>query len=365
MSRLLTIPQPASAALRPAQRKFNQLQQQLAKLRDSLKAWDAALPAFAQAHAERVRPLRREAERLRRDTALRLDEWLAEKGWSAGERSLMQELVCELAREALEAHELDEAELPRWKALHDAHAPLGFDAENEAQLQVLKKMFEKQAGVDLGDTRFDSEDALLDAVREQLQARSEAAAEAAEAAPPPPKPKRLSAAQQKRAAEREAVAAQAKASLREVFRKLASSLHPDRATDAADAERRTTLMQRANAAYAKEDLLALLSLQLEIEQIDAAHLQKASDQQLQRFNAVLQEQLDELKAEAAMRERQFIAEFELRPRRALAPQQFKALLADALADWNAEVFHAGRDLSQLISRDSCKRWLKKLKLAAR
>lgn len=359
MSRLLTIPQPVSAQLRPAQRKFNQLQQQIGKLREQLKAWDAALPAFSQAHVQRVRPLRREAERLRRDTALRLDEWLAEKGWSAGERRLMQDMVCELAREALEAHELDAAELPRWKALHDAHAELGFDAENEAQLAVLKKMFERQTGVDLGDARFDSEDELLAAVREQLQARSEA-----EEAPPPP-PKRQSAAQKKRAAEREAVAAQARQSLREVFRKLASSLHPDRASDADDAERRTALMQRANAAYAKEDLLALLSLQLEIEQIDAAHLQKASDQQLQHFNSVLQEQLSELQAEAAMRERRLVADFELRPRRALQPKQFGALIADAVADWNAEVFHAGRDLDQLLTRDGAKRWLKKLKLELR
>ena len=304
-----------------------------------------------------------ETERLRRDTAEKLDEWLLEpKGWTKTEREMMQSICCELAREALEAHELPVAERPYWKELHDRHAELGFDAQNANEIEVLKRMFEHQTGLDLGDEDFATEAELLDHVRQRLSQKSEADAEAAL---PPPPPKRQTAAQKKRAAEREAVAAAAKQSLREVFRKLASSLHPDRAEDEADATRRTALMQRANAAYAKEDLLALLNLQLEIEQIDAAHLRKASDAQLQHFNAVLQEQLEELQAEVAMRERRLLADYELRPRRALAPERLTALVADAVADWNSEVFHASRELASLYTRDGTKRWLKKLKAEVR
>lgn len=363
MAKLLTIPQPAAAdaPLRPAQRKFNSLQEQIAAARKLLLAWDAALPVFAKQHAERVLPLRLEAERLRRDMAEKLDEWLDDKGWSKGERELMQGLVCELAREALEQHELPAAERLRWKEIHDRHADLGFDAQTANEIEVLKRMFEAQTGLDLGDEDFATEAELLDHVRQQLHARSE---EKAEDEPPPP-PRRQSAAQKKRALEREAVAAAAKQSLREVFRKLASSLHPDRAEDEADAARRTALMQRANAAYAKEDLLALLSLQLEIEQIDAAHLRKASDAQLQHFNAVLQEQLEELQTELQVRERRLLADYELKPRRVLHPERLAALVADAVADWNSEVFHAGRELAGLYTREGTKRWLKKLKAEAR
>jgi len=364
MAKLLTIPQPAQAdgPLRPAQRKFNQLQEQIAAARRQLLAWDAALPAFARQHGERVRPLRLETEQLRRDTAVKLDEWLDEKGWSQGERELMQSICCELAREALEQHELTGAERLLWKELHDRHAELGFDAQNVNEIEVLKRMFEAQTGLDLGDAEFDTEAELLAHVRERMQAMSD---EREAEAPPPPPPKRMSAAQKKRAAEREAVATAAKQSLREVFRKLASSLHPDRAEDEADATRRTALMQRANAAYAKEDLLALLNLQLEIEQIDSAHLRKASDAQLQHFNAVLQEQLEELQAEISMRERRLAADYELRPRRALHPERLAAVLADAVADWNSEVFHASRELAMLFTREGTKRWLKKLKAEAR
>jgi hypothetical protein len=364
MTKLLTIPQPtvADGPLRPAQRKFNSLQEQIASLRKLLLAWEAARPAFDRLHRERVLPLRLEAERLRRDMAERLDEWLDEKGWTQGERALMQSLICEMAREALEVHELPVAERPRWKELHDRHADLGFDAQNANEIEVLKRMFEAQTGLDLGDAEFETEAELIAHVRERMQAMSE---EREAEAPPPPPPKRQSAAQKKRAAEREAVAAAAKQSLREVFRKLASSLHPDRAEDEADAARRTALMQRANAAYAKEDLLALLNLQLEIEQIDAAHLRKASDAQLQHFNAVLQEQLEELQAELLTRERRLLADYELRPRRALHPERLAAVVSDAVADWNSEVFHAGRELAGLFTREGTKRWLKKLKLEAR
>ncbi|MFN7695388.1 MAG: hypothetical protein ACK5O3_15230 [Burkholderiales bacterium] len=359
MARLLTIPQQANEALGPAQRKFNQLQAQIDKTRKALLTWDEALPAFSEAFAKQVVPLRREAAQLRRDTALRIDGWLGEKGWARGEREMLEHLVCELAREVIEEHGLDPIEQGRWKALHDRYSPISFDAENAHGVEVLKRMFEKQTGLDLSDEDFEDEDALLRHVREKLLKDRE------EAPPPAPKPKRLSAAQQKRQDEREAVQAQAKQTLREVFRKLASSLHPDRATDDEDSVRRTALMQRANAAYAKEDLLALLSLQLEIEQIDAAHLRGATDAQLKHFNAVLQEQLEELKAEVQMRERSFCADFEIKPRStSLNPAKLGPVLAHAVADWRAEVFHAGRDYEAVNSREGTRKWLKKVKAEA-
>jgi hypothetical protein len=360
MPRLLTIPQHANEALGPAQRKFNQLQTQIDKARKALLTWDEALPAFGEAYAKQVTPLRREAEALRRDTAARIDGWLTEKGWARGEREMLEHLVCELAREIIEEHGLDAAAQANWKALHDRHSPISFDAENAHGVEVLKRMFEKQTGLDLSQEDFEDEDALLRHVRQKLlQDREDAPP--AEA----PKPKRLSAAQQKRQEEREAVQAQAKQTLREVFRKLASSLHPDRASDDADSVRRTALMQRANVAYAKEDLLALLSLQLEIEQIDAAHLRGATDAQLKHFNAVLQEQLEELKAELQMRERGFCADFELKPRStSLNPAKLGSVLTHAVADWRAEVFHAGRDYAAVNSREGTRKWLKKVKAEA-
>ena len=52
-------------------------------------------------------------------------------------------------------------------------------------------------------------------------------------------------------------------------------------------------MQRANAAYEAGDLLALLELQLQIEQVDLAHAANVAAEQVRHFNKVLAEQLRE------------------------------------------------------------------------
>jgi hypothetical protein len=56
-------------------------------------------------------------------------------------------------------------------------------------------------------------------------------------------------------------------------------------------------MQRVNHAYDEGDLLTLLTLQLETEQIDAAHLARVSTARLGHYNKVLREQVRELEQE--------------------------------------------------------------------
>ena len=63
-------------------------------------------------------------------------------------------------------------------------------------------------------------------------------------------------------------------SIREIFRKLASALHPDRETDRKGCEVKTALILQVNRAYAGNDLLTLLELQ--IEQVDASHIARGA-----------------------------------------------------------------------------------------
>jgi hypothetical protein len=362
---LLTIPQRATEALSPAQRKFNQLQKQLAAAREELLAWDAAQPPFAEAFEQQVRPLQRDVEELERLIAHRLDAWLQEsKGWTAGERGLMRDWAAEVALSILNEHlGLSDAERAHWRALHDRHAAHTLAAQDRAQQAALRREAEAMAGIDLGDAPFDSAEALLEHLQRRLAEEREAReAQQGEAAPGPRRPTK---AQARRAAAQAEAAAQAKQGLREVFRRLASHLHPDRAPDAAEAARRTALMQRANAAYAKEDLLGLLMLQLELEQIDTDHLKQASQAQLQHFNEVLAQQLDELRHELLARAEHFCAQFNINPRSPPKPAKLGAVLAEARQAWNAVAFEAQRDADQLATREGTKRWVKRLKLRLR
>ena len=56
-------------------------------------------------------------------------------------------------------------------------------------------------------------------------------------------------------------------------------------------------MQRVNVAYKNEDLLALLELQLEVEQINQDDLASISAERLKHFNSILKEQVFELQGE--------------------------------------------------------------------
>ena len=88
-------------------------------------------------------------------------------------------------------------------------------------------------------------------------------------------------------------------SLREVYRKLASALHPDRGIDHEDRQWRTEIMQRVNQAYADADLLALLELQLEIAQIDGDHVATIPETRLQQYNQMLKDRVSQLKRDVA------------------------------------------------------------------
>lgn len=99
---------------------------------------------------------------------------------------------------------------------------------------------------------------------------------------------------------REDAAQRAKQSVREIYRKLASALHPDREPDQAQRDRKTLLMQQVNKAYDDGNLLALLELQLAIEQIDHADLAGMSEERVGHFNEVLKEQSRSLDEELSM-----------------------------------------------------------------
>jgi len=98
-------------------------------------------------------------------------------------------------------------------------------------------------------------------------------------------------------ARKEQAAQAAGASVREVYRKLVSSLHPDRESNPDERTRKTGLMQQINKAYESNDLLTLLTLQMEVEQINAAMLAALPIERLQHYNQVLHEQLRTLQAE--------------------------------------------------------------------
>lgn len=341
-------PAEAGAALSPAQKRFNTLIRQLDKARRNLAAWQDAIAAFRAAHAQQLRPLQMELIAGLRQWVVALDAAIGERHWTKAERALMKELLCEAAGELLDGGSDDEA----LKALFDKHAEVDFESGQRERMQAMKGMAEAITGLDLGDDEIADDDELHERLHQSLQERAQAEQQRRDAQA---SRRRKSAAQQRREEE----AQRATQSLREIYRKLASALHPDREIDPQQREEKTALMQRVNQAYERNDLLAMLELQLEIEQIDASHIAQAGEQRLKHYNKVLGEQLAELDAQIADVEMTFHLEFGVPPGERVKPQGLGALLARIRRAWQAELAEQQLQLRTLADVPAAKRWLKR------
>jgi len=344
-------PAPMGRALTPTQKRFNALIKQIEQARQTLAAWNENSASYRQAHGEILVPIQSELVAGHRQWVLGLDVSLDQRHWTKAERDLLRELLCEAAGELLEARG-DDTEL---KQLFDKHAEVDFDTEQREKMRAIKGLAEAMTGLDLGDDEgIGSGDDLFERLQQGLdeQVAAEEAERSAKAAR-----RRKTAAQQRREAE----AQQATQSVREVYRKLASALHPDRETDEGQRDAKTALMQRVNRAYEANDLLALLELQLQIEQIDASHIANAGEQRLKHYNKVLGEQLAELKAELEHVEMVFRMEFGLDAGWALNPRKLGLVLEQMGRRWRAELEEQRRDLRMLGDVAATKRWLKRLR----
>lgn len=329
----------------PDEARFHKSVQQLATARAALAAWHEQLPGFAQAHAREVLPVLQQWHAARRAWAFALAAQARDGGFTTSETKALRRLVREVALDVI-----DHAPLPA--ATADAEA----DAEAEA----------------LFDSHGDFSHAALRAARAQAQHAEQgptaAPREAAAADLPDKKPRPKGAAQQRREAE----AQQATRSVREVFRQLASALHPDRETDPAQRDVKNVLMQRANRAHADGDLPALLALQAETGPVDAARMAALGSQRLKVYNQALREQLEALALEAERCRAEWCWQFGwrfgwqcglgsigLHDDSELTPAHWPRLLAGLRQAAAHGLAQQQREAALLANRAAFRRWLKR------
>jgi hypothetical protein len=162
------------------------------------------------------------------------------------------------------------------------------------------------------------------------------------------------------------------ASLREVFRRLASRLHPDREPDPAERVRKTALMQQVNETYAAGDLLALLELQrLHLPEpvtpaaqapLTAAVNASGEDAEarLRDIEAALQSQRERLQAEIDEMVRRFAVLRPDLPARAdtVTPQLVETMLGTEIRELRARVAALDRDLGYCRDPAAVGAWLR-------
>ena len=275
------------------QRYFNSLVKQIENRRGWLAQWEAFTPVFQKRYVDELIPLKQASMDAQVKLVHRLDALHGDKNFNAIERRMISRLILELTQQLIGAHGD-----PMLKPIHDRHADTAYDRQAEVDMEGMKVMMQEMLGAEFVDDLDTSspEEFLKHASEkfEKLRDEADARAQAREERRAKRKktPKQLAA-----EARKEAAQAEISQSVREVYRKLASALHPDREPDAEERTRKTALMQRVNEAYAKRNLLQLLELQLELEHIDQKTIDGLSEERLAHYNSVLREQLGELDRE--------------------------------------------------------------------
>ncbi len=346
----------------PEHKRFQTLLGKIEKARARLQTWQEQLPLFAQLHQAQVGPLIKRLWQARRDYAFALEQVLLKQRWSKTDTQTLTRVLCDTA--AVVVGTADEEDLEA-KALYDRWSDVGYDEADEEELQSMKAMLEGMGGVDLGDEPAESVEELMQRAHAKMAQQHEQHQQHEHQAQRPP-PRKNKTAAQKRAEEDERRISQ---TVREVYRKLAAVLHPDRVAADASADERarsTELMQRANSAYEAGDLLSLLNLQLQIEQVDIAHAAGIAASQIKHFNKVLAEQLRELDDEIDGRQAAFCESYGLLTERRIDPKDLGLLMKDQLQELQGVLARLAMERKLLSGEPAnAKRYLKQLRAQQR
>lgn len=349
-SLLIALP-PDQTQLSKAQKSFNTLVQKIEKRRSELLRWQSAVQQIQKKILEDFVPLEKTHLAAQVDLVRALDAAFGGAGLTKTERATLKKVICDLAEQILEMDGTDAA----LKEIYNRHSPVDYETGEARAASQLKDVMEDVFGLDLGaDQNFNSPADLMEelgAHMEQIKQRERAWQEKRQTRKKTPK-------QLAREQAVKAEADQASQSLREVYRKLVSALHPDREPDAQERERKTGLMQRVNQAYDKGDLLQLLQLQLELEHIDPQAMASLSESRLKHFNKILKEQLEELDLEISRLEMPLRHQINLVESVKLAPEQFMSLLNRDIARLKNDTNQVKQQLSLPKNLPLFKRWIK-------
>lgn len=147
-------------------------------------------------------------------------------------------------------------------------------------------------------------------------------------------------------------------SVREVYKNLASVLHPDLEQDETERRRKTEMMQRVNVLYNNKDLLGLLELQLEIEQIDQTKINRIAEEKLIYYNKILADQNAKLRDEIQAAEMSFRFRFSLSPALKLSPDTLLKRLQKDIKEMKINIEEINKDISSFQDTKKIKSWLK-------
>ena len=361
------VTQVKASASTPMQREFVKLLASMEQMGAELQTLEALHSQYRAKFGGTLPQRQAEQDALQRQMVVFLHERLQQpesgkaKALTASNRKAIGRIIVSFSiGQAMQGH-------AQMREIHDLYSDETVGQQDEMQLEEMRELL-SEMGVELPElsdkaNAAEQARAALDAIREQMQKAQEVeeqrqakrdqkrADRKAEKAKSDPK------AQAKLDAQSQA-AVDAQSSLKSIYRQLARQLHPDRAEDDAQRELHHDLMSQVNAAYDKQDLLALLKLQLKAQQIDASAMHSVAEDKLKAWVALLREQAKELGGDVQNIRMQIMGEFRLPYGRPVSATALELSFSQAMQEYD-DVLHMMRSDLELIKNDAgLKRWAK-------
>jgi hypothetical protein len=279
------------------------------------------------------------------------------KSLTASNRKAIGRLIVSLAQEFALAGDA------QMRTIHDLYSHESIEEMDAVNMDDMLDLLDEM-GVQLPQAEgkvsaAEMAQAALKAVREkaaqqeEIQAQRKARRDEKRAAKKKADPK-----EQAKLARIEQAALEAQGALKNIYRQLARQLHPDRADNDAQRAINHDLMSEVNTAYDRQDLLALLKLQLKSLQIDASAMSTVAQDKLKSWVALLRAQAKDLTRECAELEMQMAHEFRLVPRLPITQAHIEQSLKMAVQDYDEALHMMRSDLQEIKNDAALKRWAK-------
>ena len=253
----------------PQHQKLNRLIDEIEQQKQLLLAWQHAKDEIRAYSQKALMPAYRDLYSTLYEQMQTLWNSLNLYGLSKSDCAIVENKIQNLAHLLKDSHLLDQKQLNEVDQMHAYFA----QAEAYSQKKTKKKAEQPLDVLEHEVMQDDVEDWNSD---QYQQAREQA------------KLKR----QQDKQAQAEKLVNQ---SLKTVYLKIASIIHPDREPDESKKAEKTELLQRANEAYEQEDLFFLLKIQLEVEQSKNGSNKGLSTEQFKFYQQALEAQSQSLK----------------------------------------------------------------------
>ncbi|MFP6841594.1 MAG: molecular chaperone DnaJ [Acinetobacter sp.] len=278
---LKTIVQP-DAELSPQQKKLNRLIEQIEQQKIKLAAWQKAQAEIQQQARKTLVPICTELHNILFQQLEQLWNSVQRYEFSKADIAQLDDKIQNLAAILKSSQVLSEQQ--KLKVVQIDHFYQQHTEHNQAKKNKKKPTIESHDSTETYDQHLEYEQAEIDLDgyeydEQQYEVEREQ--------------HRLNRQKQKR----EQAQKMAEQSLKTVYLKIASIIHPDREQDEQLKVEKTEMLQHANQAYEQQDLFYLLKLQIQVEQNRGITQKGLSNEQVKFYKLALEAQSQKLQSE--------------------------------------------------------------------